>query len=195
MIEAYPLCWPNDYPRSKSQKDSRFTTTLGRARDYVKEEIRRIGGKNPVISTDVPLKNDGDLRADWQKYKLDDTGVAVYFEYYGSPVCLCCDTYKKVYDNLHAVGRTIEALRQIDRDGVSDFLKRAFTGFTALPEPGTAMKRNCWDVLNLSATRDKEAIHNKYRELAKEMHPDKGGSTEAFCELQEARDEAINFYN
>ena len=195
MIEAYPLCWPAGYPRSIERRDSRFKTTLGRARDFVKEEIRRIGGSEPVISTNIPLKNDGDLRADWSRYRIDDTGVAVYFNRDKQQVCLCCDSYERVWENLHAVGRTIEALRQIDRDGVSDFLNRTFTGFKAIPEVSSFNQKSVWEILGLTAIpKDADAIHRQYKIKLKEVHPDvPGGTKEAFMELQQAYQHALQF--
>ena len=194
MVEAYPLYWPDEYPRTKHKKLSRFKTTLGKARDFVKDEIKRLGGKSPVISTDIPLKSDGDLRADWSRFRLDDTGVAVYFTLNGNQVCLCCDQYEKVWDNLHAVGRTISALRQIDRDGVSDFLNRAFTGFKALPET-TVEQKSIWTILSMLPTHDSAVITRQYRIRAKQLHPDAGGNHEAFTELQAAYNRAIEYAN
>jgi hypothetical protein len=196
MVEAYPLHWPAGYPRSNKQKDSRFTTTLGKARDFVKEEIKRLKGKNPIISTDIPLKNDGDLRADWSRYKLDDTGVAVYFDLDGKQVCLCCDSYKKVWDNLHAIGRTIAALRQIDRDGVSDFLNRAFQGFKALPAAGESTTESCWDVLQMNPTKNGAEITAQYKKLAFKLHPDQNsGDSVKMAILNVARKQATDYAN
>jgi hypothetical protein len=195
MIEAYPLSWPAEYPRTTRKKNSQFKTSLARARDFVKDEIRRLGGKQPVISTNVPLKNDGDLRADWSRYKLDDTGAAVYFMHNDKQVCLCCDTYVRVHENLHAIGRTIEALRQIDRDGVSDFLNRAFTGFVAIPETSSFNQKSIWEILGLPVIPAEESdIHVAFKRQSKKVHPDAGGTEAAFHELQEAYKQALNFY-
>lgn len=170
MIEAYPLCWPPEYPRSKTMKYSRFKTTPGQALYYVKSEIKRIVGTNPVISTDVPLKKDGDLRADLT-HTLNDHGVAVYFTRNNQQVCLCCDSYVKVWDNLYAVGRTIEALRQIDRDGVSDFLNRTFTGFKAIEERSSFNQKSIWEILGLdSDPASEEVIELAYKQKAKRLH-------------------------
>lgn len=190
MIEAYPLCWPAGYPRSTQQKYSRFKTTLAHARDFVKEEVRRLGATDLIISSNVPTRKDGELHGDWQRFKVKDHGAAVYFTLNGKQVCLCCDTYERIYDNLRAIGRTIEALRQIDRDGVSDFLNRAFAGFTAIPE--RTGKPSCWDVLGMEPTKDEAAITKRYKELAKAAHPDAGGSDEAFTALAKAYKEALN---
>ena len=44
-------------------------------------------------------------------------------------------------------------------------------------------KRNNWHAEHIS---DIEYIRFKYKQKAKELHPDKGGDPEAFKELQEA---------
>lgn len=193
MVEAYPLHWPAGYPRAPKRKDSRFKNTLAGARDFVKGEVKRLNGTGLVISTNLPVRNDGELYADVARYRIDDPGVAVYFTRDKQQVCLCCDTYTRVWENLQAIGRTIEALRQIDRDGVSDFLNRAFSGFKALPE--RASGKNCWDVLGISQTKDLNAINQRYRELVKAAHPQNGGSQEQLDEVLEARNQALQYAN
>lgn len=188
-IEAYPLCWPQGYPREQNPKASRFKITIGAARDEVKDEIRRIHGKLPVISTNIPLKDNGDLYARYDR--IEDTGVAVYFEYKGNQVCLCCDTYKGVHENLKAIARTINSLRTIDRDGVSDFLSRAFTGFKALPEGGAAETETCWQILGIQPTKDKAEITKAYRALSFEHHPDQGGNVNNFVKINNAYTTAL----
>lgn len=189
MIEAYPLCWPSDYRRTpgNSIKRSRFKTTLAQARDYVNAEIDRLGGRQSIVSTNIPLKQNGDMYADWNRFKITDHGVAVYFMYNGKQVCLCCDTYEKIWENMHAVGRTIAALRQINRDGVSDFLNRTFTGFKAIEAP-----TDTWAELEISQTKDKEVIKKAFWKKAAIVHPDKAtGSTDAFKRLQGAYNDAL----
>lgn len=194
MIEAYPLCWPAEYPRNQATKDSRFKTTLARSRDFVKDEIDRLKASDPIISTNIPLKADGDLRADWSRFKIDDAGVAVYFMRNGVQVCLCCDTYKRVHENLYAIGRTIAGLRQIDRDGVSDFLNRTFSGFKGLPEVSSFNQKSIWEILGIAAIpADINIVHKSFKAKAKLLHPDAlTGSVEAFQELQQAYKQALN---
>lgn len=193
MVEAYPLHWPSDYPRSIEQKKSKFTSSLGKARDYVNAELGRLKATNTVISTNVPLKDNGELRADWSRYKIEDTGVAVYFTRNNQQVVLCCDTYSKVWDNLYAIGRTIQALRQIDRDGVSDFLNRSFTGFKMLPEK--IEKISCFERLGIPTTSTLVEIRHAYIEKSKKLHPDVGGTSEAFNELYLAYLQALKIAN
>ena len=50
---------------------------------------------------------------------------------------LACDLFREVRLNMHAIGLTIGAMRQIERCGASSMLERAFRGFmAALPARG-----------------------------------------------------------
>jgi hypothetical protein len=197
LIEAYPLHWPSGYERTAAgrRKHSQFKNTLGSARDFLKDEVRRIGGKNLIISTNIPTKQNGDLYADYARYKLEDPGVAVYFKYNDKDVALCCDQYERVWENVQALAKAIEALRGLERWGVSDFLDRAFTGFKALPAT-TLQEKDIWEVLGLSGKPESTIIiHQAYKQQAKKVHPDAGGSEEDFHLLQEAYRMALNFFN
>lgn len=193
MIEAYPLCWPVGQKRTDKPTWSRFGShTLTQATKEVLLELDRMQCKDPIISTNIPLRKDGMPRADYQRRTITDYGVAVYFTRKGKQMVLACDKWDNIEDNLWAIARSIAAMRGLDRWGVSEVLERAFTGFTAIPE--STRTKSCWDILGITPTKDSTTIHARYRELAKEMHPDKGGSAAAFCELQDARDAAIKFY-
>lgn len=192
MIEAYPLCWPVGYPRSKQTSDSRFERhTLSQATKKVITEIGRFGDKNPIISTNMPLRKDGMPRADYLKRSISDYGVAVYFKYKEKQVVLACDRWTSIEDNLWSIALSIEAMRGLERWGVSDILDRTFTGFKALPEGPTP--HSCWDVLNMPATKNADTVRRQYLDLAKTKHPDGGGTKEDFHQLQEAYKEAIKF--
>jgi curved DNA-binding protein CbpA len=55
--------------------------------------------------------------------------------------------------------------------------------YQALPAP---RQKSPWEVLGLPSNSDLDVIEAVYRTKAKRLHPDTGGSTEAFKELQEA---------
>lgn len=197
MIEAYPLDWPMDYKRTPAHKKkySQFKNTLGAARDYLKDEVRRLGGKNLIISTNIPVKNNGDLYADHGRYKIEDPGVAIYFDWNGKHILMCCDQYFKVWENITALAKAIEAIRGLERWGVSEFLERAFTGFKALPEH-TEAEQSIWKILGLTEKpMHAETIKHAFYEQSKICHPDKqGGSHEAFTKLQQAYEKAQKLF-
>lgn len=186
MIEAYPLTWPFNYPRTKRPQSSQFDTSFATARDAVVKEIKLLGGKNTVISTNVPLRNDGLPYASFAKPK--DAGVAVYFTFERESVVFACDKWDRIEDNLQAIRKTIEAIRGLDRWGVSEMLKRAFTGFKALPEH--AASESCFTILGVSENATQVEIKEAYRKKAMETHPDKGGDADMFAKIQHAYKQA-----
>jgi hypothetical protein len=160
------------------------------------EEIRRLVEPHfrrdmVVLSTDLRLRQDGDPYM--SQRQPDDQGVAVYFEYKDRPMVFACDRWDLIHDNIHAIGKTIEALRGIERWGASDMLDRAFTGFTALeylPGEGWRVVLEMGDSWGKTDGILLTIAEQHYRILAKAAHPDHGGSNEAMARLNAARDHA-----
>ena len=186
MAEAFPLAWPTGYPRTEAYKRRRANFkafSFAQARDTLIAEIRRLGARNPVLSTNVPLRRDGLPYANSGLMK--DPGVAVYFTLKERQLVLACDRWDKIEDNMRSIELTIDAMRGMERWGCSDMLNRAFTGFTALPEPP---KKQSWQ--EIFGTADPIKAEDQYRQLMKQAHPDLGGSHERAQELNKAIEEA-----
>lgn len=182
MIEAYPLQWPLGWPRTKRPQRSAFKTTLGRARDELHDELRLLGARHVVISSNAPLRKDGEFYASF-KGVLDDPAVAVYFTLNGAERCIPCDKWDRLQDNVRALCLTVAALRGLDRWGAKEMVNAAFQGFQALPEGG---KAGWWTVLDVQPTAEAAEIETAYRRLAKQHHPDMGGNADTFHAVQEA---------
>ena len=187
MIEAYPLVWPVGYPRTKHTQSARFDTNFAKSRDAILAEVRRFGGRNCVISSNIPTKRDGNPYANFSQPA--DKGIAVYFLYEGEQVVFACDKWNTCEDNLQAIRKAIEAFRGLERWGVSDLLKRAFTGFKALPEHtnGSAW----WRVLGVNENASPDEIKTAYRNLSKVHHPDLGGDPSMFASVNDAYQQAL----
>jgi hypothetical protein len=186
MIEAYPLTWPGGRPRAARNELALFKTALGAAIRNVQREVNRLGGRDLVISTNLPLRRDGapSLRAGY----VGDIGVAVYFVLKTKPMCFACDSWNKVEDNMQAIAKTIEALRGIERWGSGQMVEQAFTGFIALPAP-----EQPWQVLGLdTSTPIPDQVEAAYRRLASEHHPDRGGDTHRMARINAARDALLS---
>jgi hypothetical protein len=182
-MEAYPLHWPVGRPRTQRSERSRFDVGAAQARDDLLNEVRLLGGGNMVISTNIPLRNDGLPYAKYHGKEPEDTGVAVYFSYKGQPMCFSCDRWDKVRDNMRAIQKTIAAMRGIVRWGTGDMVQQTFTGFALLEAP----KKHLWyEVLKCYCDASPEDVKLSYRTMLKATHPDHGGSAEAFQEVQEA---------
>lgn len=185
VIDAFPLQWPQGFSRTKFRKRAAFKASFAQSRDGIMHELRLLGAKLPVLSTNVPLRRDGLPYAGGSEL-LPDPGVAVYFTLDGKQMSLACDLWVRVSDNLRAVELTISAMRGMDRWGVSDMLNRAFSGFAALPPPSDHWS----DVLDINQHAGIDAIEEVYRAKMKRAHPDIGGSVEASQRLNKAISEA-----
>lgn len=185
-VEAYPLSWPAGWSRTKRRVSGSFKTTFARARDELMAEIGRLGGRHPVLSSNLQLRRDGLPYA--QQARVEDPGIAVYFDYKGKSMCFACDRYTTVEANTRAIQLTIAAIRGIERWGASDMMERAFTGFTALPDQSDDWRA----VLGVGLGASREEIESAYRRRRSEAHPDRpGGSQEQFYAVQRAYERAI----
>lgn len=193
-VEAYPLSWPAGWARTAQGKRqaSRYRVTQERAQQDLLRSLRLLGARYVTISTNVPLRRDGLPYASAKA--PGDPGVAVYWERNGKPEVIACDSWATVGENIRAIGRAVDALRQFERCGASEILNRAFTGFAALPASTGAKGPRTWrEVLGLDGAgpRTVEQVESAYRRLARERHPDAGGSHEAMLELNAAREAAL----
>jgi hypothetical protein len=186
MIEAYPLQWPVGYPRTKWPNNGyRFTPkSFATERDELISELKRMGARDVVLSTSVPLRQDGLPYASFSKKNIPDMGVAVYFTIDKEPMTLCCDKWNSLEANIRAISMSVDAMRSLDRWGVSEILKRVFTGFKAIPEKVEV--KAWWEVLGVNARASKDDIKKAYWKLAKSAHPDTGGSVAEFNRISEA---------
>lgn len=187
-ITKYPLQWPETWARTKWPETAKFGShSFTEARDELFRQVELLldywDHKSIVLSTNVPLRNDGIPYANMRQ--PDDKGVAVYFQYKKEATVLCCDKWNRIEHNLWALAKTIEALRGVERWGVSDFLKRSFTGFAELPP--AAEKQAWWRILGFAGIPlSYESVKTNYREIVKSAHPDAGGTTQWFQSVQEA---------
>jgi len=190
MAEAYPLYWPLGWKRAPYYEDSRFKTGFGAARKLLFDELGRMGASKIILSTNIPLRNDGLPRANMRP-DGGDSGVAVYFERNGKPMVFACDKFRKSEDNIYAIAKTIDAMRGIERWGASDMMERAFSGFKALNAENDG--ESWWSIIGCSATATIAEVDAAYRTKLREVHPDRPrGSHEAMVKLNIARQQALS---
>ncbi len=200
-VDAYPLYWPETWARTDkyNRRKSRYEVNFAKARDDISRELKLLGAREIVISTNVAVRKDGLPYANMPE--PTDPGVAVYWVEQGAwntklqatekfNRVIACDHWRTVRENMRAANLAIQAMRALKRTGATQVIEKAFTGFNALPAGNT--KRNWRAVFKWgpgSFTRDH--LDTRFRELTHECHPDKGGSNEAMRELIEARDQAL----
>lgn len=195
--QRFPLAWPSHRPR-KQRADRRrgeFVAnkrliTMAAAVDKLDDQISRLGGRYPLLSSNVELTMGGRPRAD--RSPPADPGVCVYFELKGLPMAMACDTYTTVEQNIAAIANHIDAVRRQATYGVAS-AEESLQAFAALPAPGAILLggRTAWQVLGLERGASSLQIERAHKRLAAEHHPDRGGSDAAMAELNAARDAAL----
>jgi hypothetical protein len=174
---------------------------LAVAASFVRAEINRLNDRwynhddeSVIISSNLELKRNGDPYGNQKE--PEDTGVAVYFtlrinrngKIIERPIVVSCDKWKKTSDNLYAIAKDLEAQRARERWGCTNY-EQSFRGYLAIPEKCGGP--SWWEVLNVQPDSRRPLIEFSYKELAKKLHPDAGGSAEGFSRLKEAYEQAM----
>lgn len=199
-FETRPLVAWTDPETPVRSSSSRFRASWQDTLEYLSTEIEKVGGKDPVvIQVDVQegdIRLDGMLRAN---AKVGHPGVVVSFDSDYGPLRYATDAYEKDWShglpswqaNLRAIALTLEALRAIDRWGVS---KRGeqYTGWKALPAGGDVTFPSAdaalrWMRETAGESGSLRSARLVYRDLAKRMHPDTGGDAVQWERLSAAR--------
>lgn len=183
MTTAYPLAWPEGFPRTRNREEGRFKTTLSSALANVQTSLRLFGSDSSKPITNLVISSNVTLGVQ----SPAEPGVAVYFTWENMQVCIPVDRYRSVAANLQAIHHIIEARRVELRHGTLSLVRASFTGFKMLPPV------NSWEsVLGFAPGQrpTEDQIATAYREKAKSAHPDTGGSENAMSALNCARDTA-----
>jgi hypothetical protein len=189
-VPRYPLEWPLGWKRARYRRSGTFkkdgaAINVEQATRRLEREMDRLGAKNAVLSTNVTLRLDGRPRGD---ERPNDPGVALYFTFKARATVLACDSYFKVADNIAAIAAHIDALRAIDRYGVGT-IEQALAGYKALPADTAADWRAVFGFAkNSRPTLDQ--VDSAYKALARQKHPDAGGTDVEMAHLNRARDYA-----
>lgn len=183
-INAFPLSWPQMFPRAKWRDHGKFKTALPNAIKNVQSSLKLFASDSGkkldglVISSNVSLGADSPA----------DPGVAVWFTWDGLQICIPVDRYHSVASNLQAIHHIIEARRVELRHGTLALVRATFQGFLALPAPAG---KHWTDVLSLPKDCTREDVKVAYRRLASQHHPDKGGSADKMAEINLAQEKAL----
>ena len=130
------------------------------------------------------IRQDGAPRSD---ARMQRPGIILSFEGKHGPVSMPCDTFDDWRDNLRAIALALEALRKIDRYGVT---KRGeqYRGWQALASPSTSpgdeikTRQDAYAFLRrvIGGRADILPVSDALREAQRATHPDSGGSADNF---------------
>ncbi|MCW2899507.1 MAG: heat shock protein DnaJ protein [Streptosporangiaceae bacterium] len=166
------------------------------------DEIDYLDAGRVIIQVDVEdsnIRRDGGLRAN---ARVIHPGVVISFDSKYGPLRYATDAYETVGSregwraNVRAIALALGALRAVDRYGVT---KRGeqYTGWTALPAGtggtlrvfGSADEALRWmrTVAKEEGLDTGQVASKIYRDLARRLHPDSGGSPEMWERLDAAK--------
>jgi hypothetical protein len=193
-IKAFPLCWPDGWARTKYRASSAYKIKTDAAISDLISSIKLSGGRDIIISSNVPTRSDGTMyRGDHSDKRIADPGVAAYWtarDAKGNPAprVIPCDHWHTVRENVRGIGMAVDCMRGLKRCGAGEIQDRAFAGFARLPE---STESDPWSVLGVKRTATREQLTERLRVLTRSEHPDHGGSTERFSRLTRAYHEAL----
>lgn len=159
---------------------------LGQTLRDLDRELRELGAKDAELLVAI---DPSQFRLDGRPYanaRAEHPGIILSFEIPKvGPVSYPCDTFTTWESNLRAVALALEALRKVDRYGVT---KRGeqYRGFLALEAsampPGFAQVDDAWAFLKTVAgyESDETPTPRILREAKRAAHPDLGGDAATF---------------
>ena len=204
------VLWPGQLTRDSQRRSTPFYARIDETWRLLEREVDHVGGAELVVQLAL---DEGQIRLDGKPRAGADPGhpgVIVSFESRYGPLQYATDVFTHWHANLRAIALGLEALRKVDRYGIS---KRGeqYTGWKALPAgaaPATngalsleqaarviainadgAVGRTEAEIAEVAryVLTDRNIREVAYRQAAKRLHPDAGGSADDFVRLQDAK--------
>lgn len=193
-----PLQWAGPVTPTGSRR-SRYTFRAGwtDSLTLLEHELDHLDARRVVVEADF---REGDLRIDGMPRanarQPEFPGVRLAFDSRHGSLAYATDAYEFWQHNVRAIALSLEALRAVDRYGVT---KRAeqYTGWKAIGSgPGTPMPSGSMSTDEAAAfLRDQSSLppsaelRAHYRLLALRWHPDRdSGDPAKFLRLQQAKE-------
>lgn len=183
--------WPGALTPQRQR--SPFSAKLSSTMAVLQRELRELGAKNARMQIAVPANQfrlDGYPRA---TAKPEHPGIILTLDSRHGPLSYPCDTFTTWQDNLRAIALALEALRKVDRYGVT---KRGeqYRGFLALEATSSsgfttvsAAAMYVGQLAGIALTEGNPDGARRALRLAKRAaHPDTGGTPTAWARLAEA---------
>jgi len=200
--------WPGE--RTRERKPAPFRVGYAETMKLLGRELANLYARNVILQMDCnerDIRVDGEMRA---LAKVNSPAIILNLEYFvwngkyneqkqklGKylPLSFPCDTFSDWQDNLRAIALGMEALRKVDRYGITRRGEQ-YKGWLALPESGGLQSdqeaaQTLARLANSDATpemvlRDAVLAKQLYRAACRLTHNDQGGKAEDFGAVQTA---------
>lgn len=177
---------------------SPFKTNYSKTLVLLERELVSLGATQIVIQIDLPeskIRRDGLPRTDACP---DYQGIVLAFGSKYGPLKYATDVFDRWKDNLRAIALGLEALRKVDRYGITKrgeqyagWKQLASGAGSDITDSATAAEFIAMHSQGIEAGEiagDIQMYRKAYRQAAMKLHPDKaGGDQRVFCELQKAK--------
>ncbi len=123
--------WPKEPTRSRQR--ARFDTKHSDTMALLEREVSHLGARTAILEADCDaseIRLDGQFRAN---ARMRGPGIVLRIESKHGPLTYPCDTFSEWQDNLRAIALALEALRKVDRYGVSSSGEQ-YRGWLGLPD-------------------------------------------------------------
>lgn len=175
--------WPGEL--TARRRRAQFSAAWRRTVELLDRELTNLDARNVVVQVDVAerdIRIDGKLKAN---ARPGHPGLVLAFDSKFGPLKYAVDTYDRFEDNVRALALALEALRAVDRYGVT---KRGeqYTGWKALPaatDPADAIQTREQAHDYLSQRWDGDV-----KRALRETHPDRGGDPDEFRRVVRAKE-------
>lgn len=186
--------WPGKETPSYHRKRAAFRIGYADRLNCLDHELAKLNAKDIIIQAQFEPK---EIRQDgWPRSSARPKGPAIIVSFKGSkgPLSFPCDRYTSWEDNLYAIALSLEALRAVDRHGVTQNAEQ-YKGWQQIAAPAatsfsTALEASAWIARKASVVDGRplsgEALTFAYWTVAKTLHPDTGGDAMEFQKLQDA---------
>lgn len=188
------LRWPGSPTPSGQRTGSAFRASLATTYRDLARELDALDAREATLHVPVPpehFRRDGRPRAD---ARVNGPGIVLTFTADGREYEYAADRFVSWQENLRAIALTLEALRRVDRYGLSD--KRQYAGFVAIeaPKPAPADDGSGVDraivtlrrIAGLATTEQTPPLTVLLRRAQAKAHPDRGGSSELWFQTVQA---------
>lgn len=182
-IETPYTCRPIErWPGSLSpfRRRSPFSASWGDTTSLLDRELGQLGAARVVMQLAI---RETDIRLDGQPYAravATHPGVILAFESIHGPLQYAVDSFDHWQANVRAIALALEALRKVDRYGVTRSGEQ-YRGWRALAAGLST------DVDLVARGQELIADYGSDHEALRATHPDVGGDPDAFRAVQAAR--------
>lgn len=173
--------WPGQ--RTPDRRMAPFTASWGATIALLEHELRQLDARNVVIQIAI---DERDIRIDGQpkaRAHAAHPGVILALESQWGPLKFAVDRFAAWQDNLRAIALAMEALRKVDRYGVTRRGEQ-YTGWRAIPASTDAADQ-------IQTLEQAAALIDSYGGLSaalKATHPDRGGDPDVFRKVLRAKE-------